>query len=57
MVYFNAMHTIMLQDIIRGKSAGYATNLHNALSYVLCYKHLKKINHVCGYVKCSKTIT
>jgi len=57
MVYFNAMHTIMLQDIIRGKSAGYATNLHNALSYVLCYKHLKKIKHVCGYVKCSKTIT
>jgi hypothetical protein len=57
MLYFNVMQTIILQDMFREKAARYATNLHNALSYILYYKHLKAINHVCGYVKCSTTIT
>ena len=57
MLYFNAMRTIILQDTFRQKAAKYATNIHNALSYVLCYKHLKTINHVCRYVKCLTTVT
>jgi len=56
-LHFNAMQTIILQDTLEEKAARYATNLPNALSYVLCYIHLKKINHDCGHIKCSTTIT